>query len=133
MRNSRGTGVAGPVPVPSIRASVSQRLAMEYDDGSRRLNLLSGMVLGTLLGAGLALLLVPGDGPAEKARFVVRAARRVGHGARRTHAWARDLHARLEPPGDAEEPADAEDAEDGDEVAPRRRRGGGMARRRFEL
>lgn len=106
---------------------------MEYDDGTRRLNLLSGMVLGTLLGAGLALLLVPGDGPAEKARFVVRAARRMGHGARRTHAWARDLRARLEPPDDAE-PAGADDgAEDGDEAPPRRRRGSGMARRRFEL
>lgn len=106
---------------------------MEYDDGSRRLNLLSGMVLGTLLGAGLALLLVPGDGPAEKARFVVRAARRVGHGARRTHAWARDLRARLDAPDDAEAlPAADEGAEDRDE-APRRRRGGGMARRRFEL
>jgi hypothetical protein len=106
---------------------------MEYDDGSRRLNLLSGMVLGTLLGAGLALLLVPGDGPAEKARFVVRAARRVGHGARRTHAWARDLRARLEPPDD-DEPVDADDDGGDDEAPPRaRRRGSGMARRRFEL
>ena len=107
---------------------------MEYDDGSRRLNLLSGIVLGSLLGAGLALLLVPGDGPAEKARFVVRAARRVGHGARRTHAWARDLRARLEPPDDGGEPADEVDADDDRDEAPRaRRRGSGMARRRFEL
>lgn len=118
---------------------------MEYDDGSRRLNLLSGMVLGTLLGAGLALLLVPGDGPAEKARYVVRAARRVGAGARRTHAYARGLRARLEAasPEDADDAglaaaADRDDgaAGEGDELAPRRRggrTGAGMARRRFEL
>jgi hypothetical protein len=102
---------------------------MEYSDSSRRLNLLSGIVFGTLLGAGLALLLLPGDGVGEKARLVVRGARRVGHGARRTHAWARTLRESLDAAAEEPSPADEEDEAD---AVPRGRRGG-MARRRFEL
>ena len=102
---------------------------MEYSDSSRRLNLLSGIVFGTLLGAGLALLLLPGDGVGEKARVVVRGVGRVGRGARRTHAWARTLRAATDAQADADEVGD-----DGEEAAaPRGPRGGGMARRRFEL
>ncbi|HKP75229.1 MAG TPA: hypothetical protein VJT67_06765 [Longimicrobiaceae bacterium] len=101
---------------------------MEYSDSSRRLNLLSGIVFGTLLGAGLALLLVPGDGVGEKARVVVRGVRRVGRGARRTHAWAKTLRAATDA-SSTDEPADDDD----DISAPRGARGGGMARRRFEL
>jgi len=99
---------------------------MQYSDSERRLNLLSGIVFGTLLGAGLALLLLPGDSVGDKARVVVRGARRVGRGARRTHAWARTLRASLEAGEDADE-------ELPDDEAPRGARGGGMARRRFEL
>jgi len=101
---------------------------MEYSDSSRRRNLLSGIVFGTLLGAGLALLLLPGDGVGEKARVVVRGVKRVGRGARRTQAWARTLRAATDAAA-TDEPAD-----DGEEAgAPRGSGGGGMARRRFEL
>jgi hypothetical protein len=34
---------------------------MHYDDPSRRMNLLSGLVFGAILGAGLVLLLTPDD------------------------------------------------------------------------
>ncbi len=47
---------------------------MYYDDSSRRLNLLSGLVFGTVLGAGLALLFVPGERMEGGRRIVVRAA-----------------------------------------------------------
>jgi hypothetical protein len=56
---------------------------MHYDDSSRRLNLLSGLVFGAALGAGLALLFVPGEPLERGRRVVVKAARAVaGRGAR---------------------------------------------------
>jgi len=71
---------------------------MHYDESSKRRNLLTGLVFGTLLGAGLALLLAPGDTVAGKARYVARSARGLGHAGRRTRAYVRALHARV---GDA--------------------------------
>jgi hypothetical protein len=47
-------------------------VSMYYDDEARRFNFLSGLTLGTVLGAGLALLMAPrtrrGVGPAWKQR-----------------------------------------------------------------
>jgi hypothetical protein len=68
---------------------------MYYDESSKRRNLLTGLVFGTLLGAGLALLLAPGDGVAGKARFVARSARGLGRAGRRTRGYARALHASI--------------------------------------
>ena len=47
---------------------------MHYDESSRRLNLLSGLVFGAALGAGLALILLPSEPPARR---LVRKARRA--------------------------------------------------------
>jgi hypothetical protein len=63
---------------------------MYYDDTSRRLNLLSGLVFGTVLGAGLALLFLPGERMDTGRRVVVRAARAVGRTARGGAEAARD-------------------------------------------
>ena len=129
---------------------------MIYDDSSKRRNLLTGLVFGTLLGAGLALLLAPGDGVGERARYVVRSTRGLRRGGRRTRAYAHALRARIAeaagepvPPDDDEafegdfaaeasfayEAHDADDGGDdedgGDAVRPRRVRR--MAKRRFQL
>jgi len=51
---------------------------MYYDDSTRRRNLLSGLVFGAALGAGLALLLLPEERLRSGGRIVVRAARGLG-------------------------------------------------------
>ena len=51
---------------------------MYYDDSTRRRNLLSGLVFGAALGAGLALLLLPEERLKSGGRIVVRAARGLG-------------------------------------------------------
>lgn len=54
---------------------------MYYEDQSRRFNLVSGLLSGAVLGAGIALLLRPAaTTPAERAR---RAAGRIGRTASR--------------------------------------------------
>ncbi|HSU12982.1 hypothetical protein [Longimicrobium sp.] len=122
---------------------------MYYDDSARRLNLLSGLVFGTVLGAGLALLFLPGERMDSGRRVVVRAARAVGRSARGGMGAARDgveaagaragrtlrerlaeLHARDGDDGDGV--ADAADAAEPE--APRAiDRAEGLARRRFTL
>ena len=128
---------------------------MYYDDSSKRRNLLTGLVFGTLLGAGLALLLAPGDGVGERARYVVRSTRGLRRGGGRTRAYAHALRARIAEAAGEAPPADDEDFEgdfaaeasfayeandadygDGDEddggaEPPRRVRR--MAKRRFQL
>jgi len=133
---------------------------MYYDDSSKRRNLLTGLVFGTLLGAGLALLFAPGDGVGERARYVVRSTRKLGRGGRRTRAYAHALRARIaEAAGEPAPPDDeafegdfaaeasfayeAHDADDGDDEADdgdedggdvdRPRRVRRMAKRRFQL
>jgi hypothetical protein len=54
---------------------------MYYDDSTRRRNLLRGIALGTLLGAGLALLFLPEERLHAAPRVVVRAVRRLRPGA----------------------------------------------------
>ena len=61
---------------------------MYYDDSSRRLNLLSGLVFGAALGAGLALLFAS-DVPESGRRLVVRAARGAARTAREGAGAAR--------------------------------------------
>jgi hypothetical protein len=51
---------------------------MYYDDSTRRRNLLSGLVFGAALGAGLALLFLPEERLKSGGRIVVRAARGLG-------------------------------------------------------
>ena len=132
---------------------------MYYDDSSKRRNLLTGLVFGTLLGAGLALLFAPGEGVGEKARYVVRSARGLRRGGRRTRAYAHALRARIAEAAGEDAPPDddafegdfaaeasfayeAHDADDGDEAhgedygdgeADRPRRARRMAKRRFQL
>lgn len=48
---------------------------MYYNDSTRRLNLLSGLVFGAVLGAGLALLFAREDAAGGARRLVVRAGR----------------------------------------------------------
>lgn len=53
--------------------------AMYYDDQTRRFNVLSGLIFGTVLGAGLALIAAPArGGPAR--RSLRRSARAAGGG-----------------------------------------------------
>ncbi|HEV7587657.1 MAG TPA: hypothetical protein VGO40_05965 [Longimicrobium sp.] len=116
---------------------------MYYDESSKRRNLLTGLVFGTLLGAGLALLFAPGDGVADRARFVVRSARGLGRAGRRTRTSARALHAsvgqaaegagRGNDEDDATDDVDAIADGDGDELIDRPARVSRMARRRFTL
>jgi len=121
---------------------------MYYDESSKRRNLLTGLVFGVVLGAGLALLLAPGEGVAGKARFVARSARGLGRAGRRTRAYARALHASIgdassaagrmddEVDDDGDDGGDGGDVEvngDGDEVDARPPRVSRMARRRFTL
>jgi len=48
---------------------------MHYDDTTRRLNLMRGLLVGAVLGAGLALLLAPSDKAfARKSRQLARGA-----------------------------------------------------------
>ncbi len=42
-----------------LSASSSPPASMYYDDQARRFNLLSGLLAGVVLGAGIALLLAP--------------------------------------------------------------------------
>jgi len=122
---------------------------MYYDESSKRRNLLTGLVFGVVLGAGLALLLAPGEGVAGKARFVARSARGLGRAGRRTRAYARALHAsigdassaagRMDDELDGDDPDDLDraalDLDDGDEDGDAERpvRVSRMARRRFTL
>ena len=69
----------------SARANPAAPLRfMYYDDEGRRFNLVTGLLFGTLLGAGLALLVSPQQRLAQhrlpKARAVRRTARRVKRG-----------------------------------------------------
>jgi gas vesicle protein len=145
--NARGTGVAGLMEGESSTLSVPTG-GMYYDESSKRRNLLTGLVFGTLLGAGLALLFAPGDGVAGKARFVARSARRLGRAGRRTRGYARALHASIGAAVDDaarrdDEAADdvdgieaedvGRDGDDGDELVDRSPRVSRMARRRFTL
>ncbi|HEU4556731.1 MAG TPA: hypothetical protein VFS20_02740 [Longimicrobium sp.] len=74
---------------------------MYYDDTTRRLNLLSGLVFGAALGAGLALLFLPEERLQSGGRIVVRAARTLGRdlgeatGRERTPSPARKRAERL--------------------------------------
>lgn len=77
-----GTGVAGGGEERARLSSCVSTDGMRYDDPSRRMNLLSGLVFGAILGAGLVLLLSPDERTLVRApREAVRAARRV-RGAR---------------------------------------------------
>lgn len=51
---------------------------MYYDDTTRRINVVTGLVFGVALGAGIALLLLPEDRLKSGGRIVVRAARTLG-------------------------------------------------------
>ncbi|HYH78295.1 MAG TPA: hypothetical protein VEX86_00810 [Longimicrobium sp.] len=132
---------------------------MHYDDSTRRLNLLGGLVLGAALGAGLALLLLPEDRLKSGGRVVVRAARRLGRtidddeGSEPLRSRGR---AGYDEDGDAleargydddgvsdDDGAAEDDGGDGDELGARRRATGGassarpraarLAKRKFEL
>ena len=59
---------------------------MQYDDETRRFNLLGGLACGAVLGAGLALLL----GPKAKKTDVGRAAHRLTRRTKRSLARAAD-------------------------------------------
>ena len=64
---------------------------MHYDDRSKRYNLLSGLVFGAVLGAGLALLLAPSAPKARRgARVAGRAARQLRRAAAHVVEDARD-------------------------------------------
>jgi hypothetical protein len=109
---------------------------MYYDDSTRRLNLLSGLVFGAALGAGLALLLLPEERLRSGGRIVVRAARGLG---RTIDDVGGPGHGE---DGDADD-GGREDEDDADEVGARRRvtgatsparqRAARLARRKFEL
>jgi hypothetical protein len=131
----RGTGVAGLMKAASSSLSVYTG-GMHYDESSKRRNLLTGLVFGTLLGAGIALLLAPGDGVAGRARFVARSVRGLGSAGRRTRTYVHALRASIDQAAHEGAPPehDGDDSFDGDDVdadrpAPVR----GMARRRFTL
>jgi len=53
---------------------------MYYEEESRRFNLVSGLLSGAVLGAGIALLLLPERGSVRRIRRVARGA---GHSASR--------------------------------------------------
>jgi hypothetical protein len=89
---------------------------MYYDDTTRRMNLLSGLVLGAALGAGLALLLLPEERLQSGGRIVVRAARTLG----------RDVGN-----GNGRAAGDEEAAEPS--FSPARERAARLAKRRFKL
>jgi gas vesicle protein len=57
---------------------------MHYDDSARRSNLLSGLVVGAVLGAGLALILASTSdrSVARRARALVRGTGSLGRAAR---------------------------------------------------
>lgn len=61
---------------------------MYYDDEARRFNFLSGLLLGAVLGAGLAL--VAGPPRRRKPRRIRGTVGRLGVGARRLGAEARE-------------------------------------------
>ena len=105
---------------------------MYYDDSTRRLNLLSGLVFGTVLGAGLALLFLPDAQLDTGRRVVVRAARSLGRTARQGAGSARGRldAARARRHSEVEEDRDDEDAE---ALPTARARAEGLARRRFTL
>ena len=116
---------------------------MHYDDSTRRRNLLSGLVFGAALGAGLALLLLPEERLRSGGRIVVRAARGLG----RTISDGDGIIARGDDDADGVDDGDDADNGDGDDVddevgvrrrgsgtpSPARQRAARLARRRFEL
>lgn len=66
---------------------------MYYEDQSRRFNLVTGLLSGAVLGAGVALILLPDRG---RPGHVRRAVDQVGRSAsRRLEALRDDLSARL--------------------------------------
>ena len=89
---------------------------MYYDDTTRRLNLLSGLVFGAALGAGLALLFLPEERLQSGGRIVVRAARTLGRDAGNGRGDDGDE-------GDGAEPA----------FSPARERAARLAKRKFKL
>ena len=50
---------------------------MEYDDGRQAFTFIAGIALGTLIGAGVALLIAPQSGERTRRR-IVRAAEDIG-------------------------------------------------------
>jgi hypothetical protein len=131
----RGAARALPVRSRGLGAIIRFPLdRMYYDDSARRLNLLSGFVFGTVLGAGLALLFT-GDAVDEGRRVVVHAAGSLGRAAlegvdaaRGRGRAARTVRERL---ADARARRAAAGDDDGHEPAVTRAKG--LARRRFEL
>jgi len=115
---------------------------MYYDDSTRRRNLLSGLVLGAALGAGLALLLLPEERLRSGGRIVVRAARTLGRDIDDGDARGR-VRGPDQDGGEAGLEDEDDGGDDGDEVGARRRQTGTatparqraarLARRRFEL
>jgi hypothetical protein len=93
---------------------------MYYDDTTRRLNLLSGLVFGAALGAGLALLFLPEQRLQSGGRIVVKAARTLGRDIALRH---RGRDADDDGDGDGAEPA----------LSPARQRAARLAKRKFKL
>lgn len=71
----------------SLAATLSIADTMHYADEVRRYNLLSGLALGALVGAGLALIALPG-GTRTTSKKVRRATARVERGARNVERQA---------------------------------------------
>ena len=63
---------------------------MYYDDEARRFNFISGLLLGAVLGTGLALLAAPQNRTTVSARGLGKATARAGKRARASIEDARD-------------------------------------------